>query len=129
MTTLNIDAWASAMAVGMAAYATPRIAAAASEERTLPWKVYSARLNVAFSALKRGTVSSPRLRPFARPLSDLCDILLADIITPLEKDNQVGADRPSTDRLAEWRRNNPPKDPAGSLYSDSPQYKLNYRSN
>ena len=129
VTTLNIDAWASAMAVGMAAYATPRIAAAASEERTLPWKVYSARLNVAFSALKRGTVSSPRLRPFARPLSDLCDVLLADIITPLEKDNQVGADRPSTDRLAEWRRNNPPKDPAGSLYSDSPQYKLNYRAN
>ncbi len=127
-TFMNIDAWSNAMAVGMAAYAAPRIAAAASEERSLPWKVSSARLNVAFSALKRGTLT-PRLRPVAKPLGELCDILLADIIAPLEKDSQVGTDRPSTDRLAEWRRNNPPKDPAGSLYSDSPAYKLNYKAN
>ena len=129
ITTLNIDAWSSAMAVGMAAYAAPRIAAAAADERSLPWKVYSARLNVAFSAVKRGTVSSPRLRPLAQPLANLCDIVLADIVAPLEKDNQVGTDRPSTERLTEWRRNNPPKDPAGSMYSDSPQYKLNSKAN
>lgn len=129
VTSLNIDAWSSAMAVGMASFATPRIAATAADERSLPWKVYSARLDVAISALKRATVSSPRLRPFARPLAELCDILLADIVTPLAKDNSVGADRPSADRLAEWRRNNVPKDPAGSLYSDAPQYKLNYRAN
>ena len=128
-TTLNLDAWSSAMAVGMAAYATPRIAATAADERSLPWKVYSARLNVAVSALKRSAVSSPRLRPFTQPLTELCNILLADIITPLEKDNQVGTDRPSTERLAEWRRNNTPKDPAGSFYSDSPGYKLNYKAN
>ena len=126
VTNLNLDAWSAAMAAGMFAYAQPRMAAAA--DRTLTWKLTSARLTVAFTTLKRATVTSPRLRPIARPLADLCDIVTADILAALERDSQAGAG-PSVERLTEWLRNNPPKDPGGSLYSDSPQYKLNYRSN
>ncbi len=129
VTSLNVDAWAAAMAAGMYAYAQPRMAAAAADDRTVPWKVTSGRLSFAFAALKRGTVSSPRLRPVARPRADLCDIVSADILTPLEKEAQVGADRPTIDRLTEWLRNNPPKDPSRSFYSDSPQYTLTYRTN
>ena len=129
VTNLNLDAWAAAMAAGMFAYSQPRMAAAAADNRTVPWKVTSGRLNASFAALKKGTVSSPRLRPVARPLADLCDVVTADILTPLEKEAQVGADRPSVERLGEWLRNNPPKDPSRSFYSDSPQYTLNYRTN
>ena len=126
VTNLNLDAWSAAMAAGMFAYAQPRMASA--DDRTLTWKLTSARLTVALSTLKRATVTSPRLRPIARPLADLCDIVTADILAPLERDGQAGAG-PSVERLTEWLRNNPPKDPGGSLYSDSPQYKLNYRAN
>ena len=126
-TTLNVDVWSGAMAVGMAAYAQPRMAA--GDDRTLPWKVTSARLSGAFAVLKRATATTPKLRPIARPLTELCDIVTADILGPLEKDNQAGADRPSVERLSEWIRNNPPKDPGRSLYSDSPRYTLSYRAN
>lgn len=127
VTNLNVDAWSAAMAAGVFAYVQPRMVAA--DDRTLTWKITSSRLNVAFTGLKRATVASPRLRPIARPLADLCDIVLADVLAPLEKENQVGADRPTIERLTEWLRNNPPKDPGRSLYSDSPNYTLNYRAN
>jgi len=126
VTSLNVDAWSAAMAAGMYTYAQPRMAA--GDDRSVTWKVTSGRLNVAFAALKRGTVTSPRLRPVARPLADLCDLVTADILTPLEKEAQVGADRPTVERLTEWLRNNPPKDPGRSFYSDSPQYTLSYRA-
>ena len=126
VTALNIDAWQAAIATGMSAYAQPRMAS--GDDRTIPWKVTSARLDGAFAALKRGTVNSPRLRPVAGPLANLCDIVSADILAPLLKESQVGSDRPSTDRLQEWQRNSAPKDAGRGFYTDSPQMTLSFRA-
>lgn len=122
---LSLNEYAIAMAVGLRAFAGPRLAN--DDDKSLPWKMTAARLGVALQTLKANAQTTPKLRTYLKPLSDLVDVAAGDIVRPLSSDAQGGTVRPTVDRLDAWLTNHPPTDPARSLYTDSPKYKLKAR--
>jgi hypothetical protein len=127
VTDLNLSAWSSAMASGVFLYAQPR--AADPTDRALLWKITAARMDAALKQLKAAVKVSPKLRVAEKPINDLCDVVTADVLAPLMTDSQAGADRPRTERLGQWLKSNAPPDASRSLYNDSPNYKLTFRTN
>jgi hypothetical protein len=119
---LNIDTWAYAIAVGMNAFVKPRLPS--DDDKTIPWKMTAARMNVAFTNMKRSIPTNPRLRLAGKPLADLADLVIGDILSALEKDLSAGAGRPTNERLNQWIQANPPKDATRAMYSDNPQFKI-----
>jgi hypothetical protein len=93
----------------------------------LPWKTYAARMAAAFNGLKRRTQTHPRLRQQQAAVNALADAVIANITTPIEKDDSSVGGVPSPDTLIRWAEQYPAKDPNRSLYNDSPQYKLTVR--
>ncbi len=120
---IQIDGWAFAIAIGVNNFVQPRLTNNA--DKSLPWKVTAARLNLAMTNLKVLIPNNTRLNPFRKQLGDLIELTKADILAPLEKDVLGGVNVPTVERLGQWIAANPPKDPTRSLYTDSPNYKLN----
>jgi len=119
---LNVDVWALALAQGLGNMAAPRLAEDA--DVSLPWKQTAARVSASFAQLRKNIAVTPRYRGYGKPLTDLLDLAIVDILSPLEKDTQAGVNRPSVERLQLWITGNPPKDAAGSLFNDDAKYKF-----
>ncbi len=122
---LALSEYAAAIAVGIRSFAGPRLAS--DEDKSLPWKMIAARLGAALQTLKANAQTTPKLRTYLAPLTALVDVAAADIVRPLSADAAGGVVRPTIDRLDNWIANNTPTDPARSLYTDSPKYKLTPR--
>ena len=124
--TLNTDEWAFVIALG---YDTLLRARTGPEDKSIPWRVYAAKMTVAVDALKRTAAVNARLRPMLPTLTALADTVKADIITPLSAPPDRATETPpKVDRLYEWMSGNVPKDPSRSLYNDGPQYTYAARS-
>jgi hypothetical protein len=119
---LNLDVWVYAIGIGMNNFVKPRLPD--DKDTSLPWRIMSGRMMAAFTALKKAVPVSPRLRLNSKPITELADIAMADMLSIMEKDPAIGAGRPSNDRLLQWLAANAPKEAGKSLYSDKPQYKF-----
>ncbi|MGL6077076.1 MAG: hypothetical protein ACRC8S_23205 [Fimbriiglobus sp.] len=119
---LNLDVWTYAIAVGMNNFVRPRLPD--DKDTSLPWRITSGRMMASFNALKKAIPISPRLRLNGKPITELADIVISDMLSIMEKDPSIGAGRPSNERLLQWLAANAPKEAAKSLYSDKPQYKF-----
>jgi len=117
---LNVDVWALALAQGLINMTGPRLAD--DEDKSLPWKLVSARANLALTQLSKNIAVTPRLRGYAKPLGELVSLALNDIVTPLGSDTQAGINRPSIDRLSQWIQANPSMANPPCFYNDGPQY-------
>lgn len=125
-TQLNMDEWLHTIGYGMAAFIGPRIGAGVGD-KTVHWKIYTARIADALAALKRSTQLNPRVKPMQGLINSLADTITTDIINPINAQaNRPDAPAPELARLLTWLEQNVPKDPNRSFYNDG-VYKLTPR--
>jgi hypothetical protein len=121
---LHIDEMAFVIAYGVAQFVRAKgpedNARADGGKHPTPWRTYAARMTAAFNGLKRHTTQNARLKQFQQPVSQLADLVVADILAPLERTDATTP--PNLDRLFRWMEQNTPKDKARSLYNAAPQY-------
>lgn len=118
---LNMDEWEYVIAFGFDTLLKVRTG---PDDKTIPWRVYAAKMTAAGDALKKTATVNARLRQVQSSVNALVDTVKADILVPLSLPaERQGEQPPKTDKLYEWMAANVPKDPARSLYNDGPQYK------
>lgn len=91
-------------------------------EKAIAWKLYSARLRVALETWKKNAAANARLRPYLGQISGLADLITADIIDAIDKDQ-----KPVLVRLDAWVSEVSQRDPNRPVYKNDPQSKLNPR--
>jgi hypothetical protein len=124
--TLNLDEWQFVIALGFDTLLRTR---SGPEDKSIPWRVYSARMTAAADALKRTATVNARVRQVLPTVNALVDTVKADILMPLSlAPDRAREQPPKVDRLYEWMSSNVPKDANRSLYNDGPQYKYAARS-
>lgn len=91
-------------------------------EKTIAWKVYSARLKVALDGWKKNAATNARLRPHLGQINALADMISADILDNVDKDQKA-----VLTRLDAWVAEVSQRDPNRPLFKNDPQSKLNPR--
>jgi hypothetical protein len=124
-TNLRIDEWLYCIARGTELMVAPKLEA--EDNQTLPWKLTAARMNATLANLRKTSPQNARFRPYQTSINKLCEVISTSIMNPLEKDDPNSVTKPTRDQLGAWMEQNPPKDPARSLFDDKPEYKLNSR--
>lgn len=124
--TLNVDEWAVTIALGFDALLRTRTA---PDDKSIPWRLYAARMTAAVDGLKRTAAVNARMRPMLPALTALTDTIKADVLTPLSAPpERSGENQPRNERLIEWMRSNVPQDASRSLYNDDPKYRYTARA-
>jgi hypothetical protein len=91
-------------------------------EKTIPWKMYSARLKVALDGWKKNAANNPRLRPHLNEITALANLITTDLLDPIDKDQ-----KPVLNRLDAWVGEASQRDPNRPVYKNDPQSKLTPR--
>jgi hypothetical protein len=91
-------------------------------EKTIAWKVYSARLKVALDTWKKNAAGNARLRPHLQQITELADLITADILDKIASDEKA-----VLTRLDAWVSNVSQRDPNRPVYNDNAQTKLTPR--
>jgi hypothetical protein len=114
---LNTDELLSAIALGTAKFLRAKANDAA--DKSVPWKLYAARLTAAADTLNQKTGKDARLRPHQAKITALTRVM-TDVLAPVGRGQPV-----NIEPLFSWMQQNPPKGPTRSLYTDAPRYPLN----
>lgn len=117
---LNTDELLNAVALGTAKFLRAKANDAA--DKSVPWKLYVARITAAADMLNQKTQRDARLRPHQAKITGLTRVV-ADVLAPVERGQPV-----NIEPLFGWMQQNPPKGPTRSLYADSPRYVPNPRA-
>jgi hypothetical protein len=118
--SLNTDELLTAIALGTAKFLRAKANDAA--DKSVPWKLYIARITAAADTLNQKTQRDARLRPHRAKITGLTRVI-TDVLSPVEKGQPV-----NIEPLFGWMQQNPPKGPTRSLYADSPRYVPNLRA-
>ncbi|OWK39458.1 hypothetical protein [Fimbriiglobus ruber] len=102
---LNVDELLSVIARGTVLFVREKLAGIG--DKTVPWKVYAARLNLALAGMRKLSLTNLQLRPQGGMVGGLAGVIIGDVLAPIERES-VGA-RPSIDRLNNWIAQNTPK--------------------
>lgn len=109
-------------AVGKSVRASYAFQSRPETEKTIAWKVYSARLKVALDGWKKNAATNARLRPHLGQINALADMISADILDKVDKDEKA-----VLTRLDAWVADVSQRDPNRPLFKNDPQSKLNPR--
>ncbi len=110
---LRIDEVATAIATGIATLG--RLKNVAPDDKTIPWKVYGARLSQALNVWKGSTAVHVPATPFAKLIGTVADLCQKEVVGPLEQGKPT-----NPDRVTDWTTQNTPKDPKRAVFDDAP---------
>ena len=122
-TALNQPEWLYAIAYGTNLFA--RVKSGDADDKSIPWRVYAARMQGALDALTAATRKNPRLSGNQKMIQNLASALTGSVLTPLEKAGAGGA-QVNLDALNTWLEQNVPKGDR-NLFTEPPTAKLNPR--
>lgn len=124
---LNIDVLAQSIAAGLSTLAEFKKTdpGQGSGGEIISWKYYGARLADGFNTWRNSVNRSPRALASQTVIRSLADMAMSQVVDQLGKESSgalgVGID---ANRITSWRTQNPPRNPNGSLFTDSPKYKI-----
>lgn len=92
-------------------------------DKTLPWRMFAARLALGLETLNGSVNRSPNALKSQAKIKSLSDLLNKEIVKPLD----TGTAAPNVDRVEDWIANNAGGDPKRKFYDDTDRYKLTPR--
>jgi len=100
---VEVDVLLDAIATGIVNYAS--VKSEESDNKSIPWKVYSARIAVALDQFRKTAPNNAFLTRAAGKVASLADTATKDVLDPIERG---GAGRqPDPEAVIRWRTGNP----------------------
>jgi hypothetical protein len=103
---VEVDVLLDIIALGVFNFASPK--AAATDDRSILWRVYAARVGAALDHLRKTAANNAGLTQYAGKVNSLADAAAANVLSRIDK---LGAGQttqpPAPNELQAWRSRNP----------------------
>lgn len=119
---LNQSEWLHAIATGI--YLFAQVKSGAADDKSIPWRVYAARMQSGMEALNTAGQSNARVRGNRQLIQGMTGIITGSILNPIDKAGS-GVAQINLDALTNWLQQNVPAN--RSLFSEPPLVTLSPR--